>query len=269
MPAPAPAKVKALARPLTEAELVKRARWMLVISAAVTFGLYLVPYGDYVAYPLLLISTAVHELGHGIASTMMGADFVDFRMWSDGSGVARHTGADSRFGMAFIAAGGLCGPAVAAAVCFAAGRTPVWSKRVLFGFSIGLLLAMLLVVRGGFGLFFVGALAAVLTAAAIWGRAELAQLVVVFLGVQLALSVYSRGDYLFMKEAHTSMGVMPSDSQQMAIALGLPYWWWGGLCAAFSAAVLLGGGWVFIRGVRQKSRASAGRPASPRTSRDP
>ena len=37
--------------------LSQRARWALAASAAVTVALYLIPYGQYVAYPLLLIST--------------------------------------------------------------------------------------------------------------------------------------------------------------------------------------------------------------------
>ncbi len=255
-------------------DLVARARWVLLGSAALTFGLYLIPYGHYVAYPLLLISTVVHELGHGIAAVLMGAEFDRFLMWSNGSGVAYHTSVDGAFGSAFISAGGLCGPAVAAAACFAAGRTPVWSKRVLAAFGLALALAMLLVVRNGFGLFFVGGLATICLVIALWARAEVSQLAIVFLGVQLALSVYSRGDYLFMQYADTTMGKMPSDTQQMANAMGLPYWFWGGLCAAFSAAVLVGGFWSYLRGagkpagagLTRRSLASAPSPASSRSS---
>jgi hypothetical protein len=198
----------------------------------------------------------------------MGAEFDKFMMWKDGSGVAYHTGVDSEFGSAFISAGGLCGPAVAAALCFWAGRKPEWSKRVLAGFGFGLALAMVLVVRNGFGLMFVGLLGGSCLVIALWLRAEYSQVAIVFLGVQLALSVYSRGDYLFMQYAETSMGKMPSDTQQMANALGLPYWFWGGLCAAFSAAVLAWGAWLYLRpaGVRQKSPVPAARQVSPRTS---
>jgi hypothetical protein len=239
-----------------EDELVTRARWMLLISAAVTFGLYLVPYGDYLAYPLLLISTVVHELGHGIAAVISGADFVKFEMFKDGSGYALHTDPGGGMARAFVSAGGLCGPAVAAALCFVGGRTPMWSRRLLGAFGVGLALAMVLVVRNGFGLFFIGALAAGMIAIAVWARAEISQLAIVFLGVQLALSVFSRGDYLFMKTADTAIGPMPSDSQQMAQALALPYWFWGGLCAAFSGAVLIGGSWYFLRGAKKAAAAS-------------
>ena len=251
MPTPA-------AKVTPEDELVKRARLLLLGSAVITLGLYLMPYGDYLGYPLLLISTVVHELGHGIAAVLMGGDFVRFEMFDDGSGFAVHTQVDSGFARAFISAGGLCGPAVAAALCFVAGRNPTWSKRLLAAFGVGLILAMVLVVRNGFGLMFVGLLAAACLAIALWARAEISQLAIIFLGVQLALSVFSRGDYLFMQWAETGAGRMPSDTQQMAEALVLPYWFWGGLCAAFSVLVLLVGSWYFLRGARKAAAASHG-----------
>jgi hypothetical protein len=239
-----------------EDELVQRARLLLVISAAVTFALYVIPYGDTVAYPLLLISTVVHELGHGVAAVLMGGDFVELVMYQDGSGYAAHTMVPSSFAQAFISAGGLCGPAVAAAVCFLGGRNPEWSRRLLAAFGVLLVLAMILVVRSWFGAFFIGLLAAGCLGIALWARAEISQLAIIFLGVQLALSVYSRGDYLFMQWAETGAGRMPSDTQQMANALGLPYWFWGGLCAAFSAAVLVVGSWYFLRGARKRAALS-------------
>lgn len=239
-----------------EDELVRRARLLLLGSAGLTLALYFVPYGHYLAYPLLLISTVAHELGHGIAAVLAGGDFLRFQMWPDGSGVATNAGVSGGAARAFVSAGGLCGPAVAAAVLFVGGRTPLWSRRLLGAIGVLLLIAMLLVVRNGFGLFFCGALAAVCLAIAVWGRAELSQLAVIFLGVQLALSVYSRGDYLFMRHAQTTAGLMPSDTEQMALALGLPYWFWGGLCAAFSAAVLLFGGYYFLRGAKKRAAES-------------
>ena len=235
-------------RTADDAALVRRARWTLFISVAVTLALYVVPYGYYVAYPLILISTVVHELGHGIAALLVGADFVDFRMWADGSGRALHSMSGGAFARAFVAAGGLCGPAVAAGLFLAAGRDPKWARRCLGAFGLFLAVCLVLWVRGSFGMLFVGALAAACIALAVIASDQIGQLGLVFLAVQLALSVYSRSDYLFTRVAETATGPMPSDVQQMADALAAPYWFWGGLCAAFSAAVLLIGGWTLVRG---------------------
>jgi hypothetical protein len=230
--------------------LSHRARVALVVSAAVTLALYLIPYGHHVAYPLLLISTLVHELGHGIAAVLVGGDFIELKMWSNGSGVAFHTSPPSGAAQAFIAAGGLCGPAVAAAGMFALAPKTEHARWALGAFGAVLALALLFVVRNWFGAVFVIVLAASTLLIAIYGGARLAQGALLFLAVQLALSVYSRGDYLFMKEARTTQGPMPSDSQHMAEAMGGSYWFWGGACAVFSAVMLLLGAFIFWRGTR-------------------
>jgi membrane-associated phospholipid phosphatase len=72
----------------------------------------------------------------------------------------------------------------------------------------------------------------------------------VFLAVQLSLSVFSRGDYLFSEVARTGSGDFPSDVANMADALFLPYWFWGATCGAFSVAVLVVGLWAFLRSAR-------------------
>ena len=50
--------------------------------------------------------------------------------------------------------------------------------------------------------------------------------------------MFSRGDYLFMEQAQTGAGVMPSDTAHMAIALGGTYWMWGLACGAFVLLLL-------------------------------
>jgi membrane-associated phospholipid phosphatase len=104
---------------------------------------------------------------------------------------------------------------------------------------------MLLVVRNPFGWAFVGVLAAVLLLLGLRASAWASQLALLFLSVQLALSVFSRGDYLFTPTA----GSMPSDVANMASALFLPYWFWGALCGAFSVLVLAFGALMFLRSV--------------------
>lgn len=239
----------------TEAELAARARILLIVSVVLTLGLYVVPYGQYVAYPLLLVSTLVHELGHGVAALLMGADFEKFVMHWDGSGVAHWRGHVGNAGRAFISAGGLVGPAVGAAICFVAARRASTARYTLGAIGGLLLIAEVAVVRNQFGLLFVGVLAVICLGVALRGGVQLVQLVLVFLAVQLALSVYSRGDYLFTKEAMTAAGAMPSDVQHMAEALVLPYWFWGALCGLFSLAVVAFGGWYMVR-AHQKKAAS-------------
>lgn len=227
-------------------DLSLRARQVLLASVVGTLFLYLVPYGQHVAYPLLLLSTLAHETGHGVTAWMVGADFDSLRLWADGSGVAAWSGRVGRLGQAAVAAGGLIGPAVAAAVGFLLGRDPAWARIGLWLAAASLVGLDLLLVRNLFGFVFVALLAALLAAIAARGTAILVQGSVVFLAVQLALSVYSRSDYLFTPVATTGMGPMPSDVAQMAEALWLPYWFWGALCGMLSLAVVGGGLWGLV-----------------------
>ena len=216
----------------------RRARWVLVLSIAMTVVLYAVPMLRVVAWPLRLLSTLAHELGHGLAAIMVGGRFEALLLWSDGSGVATWTALVGRFGHAAIAAGGLVGPAVAAAMLFGFGRSWRGARVCLALLGVVLIVVDILVVRTLFGAVFVASLALVALALSVVGSRWVAQTAVVFVAVQLALSVVSRGDYLFTPVAHTQAGLMPSDVAQMADALILPYWVWGGACGLVSVLVL-------------------------------
>src|SRR5579859_6468071 len=103
-----------------------RANAGLILLAAIllTVGLPYLPHGMVIAYPLLLLSTLAHELGHGFTALAVGGEFHAFRMWADGSGVANADWSHqpSRIQAALVAAGGLVGPAIVAMVFLIAGR---------------------------------------------------------------------------------------------------------------------------------------------------
>ncbi|MEM6794468.1 MAG: M50 family metallopeptidase [Acidobacteriota bacterium] len=224
-----------------------QARLVLGVSVAATALVYAVPFLRSLAYPLLLLSTLAHELGHGVAALVAGGSFHRLEIFADGSGVATWSGEQSRLRLAFVAAGGLVGPAFAAALGFWGGRTARGARRSLALLAAVSGVALVMVVRGAFAMLFVALFTAVLVLMARSASDELAQLFLIFLSVQLALSVFSRGDYLFTPVARTARGPMPSDVGQIASALLLPYWFWGFLCGALSVAVLIVGLRVFWR----------------------
>jgi len=208
---------------------------MLVVSCAITLALYLLPFGGTLSRPFVLLSTLVHELGHGLMSLLLGGGFRRLNMWSSGAGVAElDTTGFGRLRQALTLAGGLVGPAVAAALFFTLGRTGSGAREVL-------------VVRNLFGWVFTGLVAAACLLTALRGTPAAMQLAVVFVAVQLALSVFSRADYLFTRTASNPNGRFPSDVESMAQLLWLPYWFWGLLCGTFSIAVLGWGLWIFWR----------------------
>ena len=60
-----------------------RARAVLVAASAVSVLLPFLPFGGIVGYPLLLLSTLAHEMGHGLAALLVGLDFDSFRLYAD------------------------------------------------------------------------------------------------------------------------------------------------------------------------------------------
>lgn len=239
---------------LEDAATRRRARAALKWSVVLTLALYLVPFGALLAYPLLLLSTLFHELGHGVAAMLTGGSFESLAIFADGSGVARHSGSGGHLAHGFTAAGGLLGPAVVAAIAFAAGRSRRGARTLLGVIAIALVVALTLVVRNPFGIVFTIAVAGAAAWLAVRGSDATAQLGCVFLATQLALSVFSRADYLFTDTAVTGAGTMPSDTAQMAQALGGTYWLWGLACGAFSLVTLAAGVAWFLRVLREPRR---------------
>ena len=232
---------------MKKADTQKRAWIALIGSIVLTVGLYAAPHSEWFAWPMILLSTLAHEMGHGIAAMMVGGEFHSFVMHPDASGVATWSGDVGRLGRGFVSAGGLIGPAVIAAFLFVIGRKPKRAKSALVVLGIGLLVALVFVVRNLFGVGFVACLALFCLVVGSKASPTISQWVVVFGAVQLALSVFSRGDYLFTATAETSSGTMPSDVAHMAEALLLPYWFWGGACGLFSILVLIFGVVGFLR----------------------
>jgi hypothetical protein len=227
----------------------RQARLVLVLATALTAAAYALPYGELVVYPLLLLSTYAHEMGHGLVGELVGGTFVSFAMYPDGSGVARTLGTFGRIDRALIAAGGLVGPSILAAFAFALSAGPRRARAGLIAFGALAAFSVVWVVRGWFGIVFVALVAFVCL---LVGRRSglFAQGGLAFFAVQLALSVFSRGDYLFTDVAQTGEGSQPSDVAAIAEALWLPYWVWGALCGLVSVIVLAVGLGLFWRGTR-------------------
>ena len=220
---------------------------LLLACIAASLVLPHIPGGRWAWWPLMLLSTLVHELGHGLAAVAVGGNFVSLMMFADGSGVAATAHDGSRMARAVISAGGLVGPALVACGLFFLARTERRARMALAGLAGVLLLAVPLVVRNLFGVAYVCALSGLLAAAVRFGSAWVARFGLAFLAVQLSASVFSRGDYLFTAVARTGAGNMPSDVAQIAEAFLLPYWIWGGLCGLFSVSVLALGTWLYLR----------------------
>jgi hypothetical protein len=244
-------------KPRMPASPRRQALIVLLGSIAITIAMFAIPSPEHTWWllaPFRWLHIYVHEFGHGIAALLSGGAFDRFEMWSY-SGVA-HTSESGDLARAFVCAGGLCGPAVVGGVFLAAGRNARWARIALTAFGGFMAISLVLWTRTPFGWGFGAVVAALSLVIALRATSAHAQVFLVFLGVQLALSVYTGGGYLFTQYATIQNGERhASDTQQMAMAIGGPYWFWGVVCAAFSALVLLAGVWGYIKPDRAARKA--------------
>lgn len=223
------------------------ARGVLLASLAITGILWIIPFGDLIGYPLLLVSTYVHEMGHGLAALLTGGSFAELQIDADGSGVA-FTATGGRLARAAVSAGGLIGPAIAAAIGFTLGRRATWARIALILGGLFGLLTVLIWVRSLVGILVaLGLSLASLAIGVLVRQPRWSQLWLVFLSVQLGLSVFSRSEYLFTSLSDLTNGQVQSDSESLAAALIGPYWFWGGVCGLLSLLALAYGAWIYLR----------------------
>ncbi len=215
-----------------------RSRHLLILSTAAVVLLWQLPYGRQLLYPLTLLATYAHEMGHGLTALLTGAEFDQMLLHADGSGVAVWRGNPGRLASAFIAAGGLAAPAFAGVVLLLVSSKPRFARNVLVALSVLLLVSMALWSRNVFGVAFLLAVAIALGIAAKMLPDAAAAFVLHLIAAMLCLSWFNNLGYLFSAQAIVNGVALPSDSAVIAQALWLPYWFWGGVVAVFSFAVV-------------------------------
>ena len=223
----------------SETERQESLKW-LALTIILTIVVWNSPFAV-VLYPFTLLATWFHEMGHGIAGMLMGGRFEELLIYRDGSGLAVGSrSADlSRFGSAFISAGGPLGPALAGGALIVASRWRRGSAVALGLLAATLLLSTLLVVRSLTGWIVLPALALAIIAAVRFATLRQRQLLLQVLGLQACISTYTSLGYLFSRGGVVGGRLQASDTEQMARALLLPYWVWGGLLTIAIAAIIL------------------------------
>ena len=216
----------------------------LIVAALLIWGLQrFVPYGRLILYPFTLLSTWVHEMGHGLTAVLIGGRFDHLDIYANASGLAYFT-ATPGARLALVAAGGLLAPPLFGMVLLVLGRRA--ARPLLAALAVTMVASMVLWVRTPVGWLTVGGLALLCAAAgrllAAPGRLFFTQL----LGLLLALDTVTRADYLFVTSARIGGQLHASDVAGIASTLGGPPVLWGVLIAIVSSALLLVGLWSVL-----------------------
>ena len=209
--------------------------------AAVAVSVFLprITYGKYLMYPFALLGTWAHESGHGVAAMLVGGKFKKLEIYSNLGGVAYSSGVGDR-AHAFVAAGGLLGPALAGGAIILFGAREETAQAALIGLSIVVALSLVFFVRNKFGFFALAAIAAAMVAAGILAPRSVGVLLTQLVGIQFCVASWNTLDYMFTKNFKRNGKTINSDTQDIAEALFLPYWFWGAVIAAASFCILAG-----------------------------
>jgi len=228
--------MSSLVKPGSQAEMVGR----LFLAVIVVIALPALPFGTYLIYPFVILTTWFHEMGHGLTAVAFGQDFQRLVIYPSGSGVAESlvSGDVSRITHAAIAAGGPLAPSFAGALLIiASAHARAW-RPVLWMTAGAIVLSVAIYVRSTVGVIVLPLVAALLGLIAWRATSGFVRFTLQFLGVLGAMSMLRDFDYLFTERTVIAGRSMLSDTGQIEAALGLPHWVWAGLILGVSAIMI-------------------------------
>ncbi|MEA1618963.1 M50 family metallopeptidase [Erythrobacter sp. T5W1-R] len=225
-------------RPGSQTEQIGR----LLLAGLVVVFLPSLPFGAYLVYPFVILTTWFHEMGHGLAALAAGQDFQQLMIFANGSGVAQSavTADAGTWVRVAIAAGGPLGPSVVGALLILASAHQRLWRPTLWLMAGAILASVLLYVRSPTGLLVLPLVAAGLCLVAWRGQPALARFTLQFVGLLAAMSCLRDFDYLFTSAAVVGGQQIVSDTGQIAALTGLPHWLWASVILALSA-LMIGG----------------------------
>ncbi len=215
-----------------------KAALSLIAAALIFWFMPLLPYGDVIVRPFQLLSTYIHELGHGLGALVQGGKFLELKIYANGSGLAPVSHLQPGWGIALVAASGLLAPAVAGGLFILAGRSDRIASFVFIGFALLMIISCAFWIRTLFGFTLIGGLGTFFMYLGIKsGRSLLQVLVQLFAIHMLVDTLTDTMRYLFKGSVIVAEQVRHSDTELIANSLGGSHWMWGGLIAFTSVAI--------------------------------
>lgn len=224
--------------PGSQAEQIGR----LFLAAIVVVALPSLPFGNYLIYPFMILTTWFHEMGHGLTALMLGQEFQRLVIFADGSGVAQSlvAGDVSRFTTAAIAAGGPLAPTLVGAVLIlASAHRKAW-RPTLVALAAAIFASVIAYVRSEVGIAVLPLVGALLVLIAWRANDAFVRFSLQFLGMLAALSMLRDFNYLFTERAVIDGKPILSDTGAIEASLVLPHWVWASAILLVSA-LMIGG----------------------------
>lgn len=216
--------------------------YILIAAAFVFILLDNLPFGGLILWPFNIITTFVHEMGHGLAAILNGGSIAKIEVFANGSGLAytTHRGgfAGSNLGNALRAAGGLVAPSIVGSLFIIAGKKPSTSSKALFAFSLFILICCVLWVRSSAGILILIPMGVLFLLIAIKASATIQHFLIQFMGVFMLVDTFTDNvRYLFIKNAIVAGKDRHSDSALIAQNLIGGHFMWACIIALITFAI--------------------------------
>jgi len=216
----------------------------------------LVPFGRLAMYPLTILATWIHEMGHGLTALVVGGHFDHLDVYGDASGLA-FTSAGHPWQQGLIAAGGLLAPPMVGVLLLGVSRGPRRARIVLAVLATVIALSLAVWVRSLAGWIALPIDAAALVYFAVRKSMRARMVFAQLVGVTLAIDTVSRVDYLFSGSATIEGVTRSSDIASVAGAFGGQYLVWGAGLTVVSLGLLALGLRLAWRDAAVRSRGPA------------
>ncbi|MGC2234824.1 MAG: M50 family metallopeptidase [Pyrinomonadaceae bacterium] len=223
------------------AEDAKPQVWLLLVATIITIALWFIPYVNYLAYPIELFVTFIHESSHALVSFLTGGSVQSLTIASDTSGVV-YAMPSGFFGQILTSSAGYLGATAFGVLLLLLIRRSVSPNKVLVGLGVFVALITLFfgILMPIFNIFslqvgfssliftvFCGALfSAGLFALGKYASFKVANFAVAFLAVQCLLNAISDLATVFLINTPLIGSDIKNDAANMASATGLPGFIW-------------------------------------------
>jgi hypothetical protein len=215
------------------------ALFLLILAAFVFVLLSHIPFGNLVQWPFVIITTFIHEMGHGLTAIAVGGGLNKVEIYYNGSGLA-FTRTTLGWPYAATAAGGLLAPSIVGAIFISVGRNTRNSATTFLCLSLFILICCALWVRSSFGLIIllpIGLLFLLLSQKSSKG---FQQFLIQFMGVHMLVDTFTRTlGYLFTRSVDVGGEMRHSDSSIIAENLVGGHLLWATIIAILSVGILL------------------------------
>jgi hypothetical protein len=209
----------------------RRSTTWLWVAVAVSLGVSLTPWATTLLYPFRLFTTWIHEVGHAVATVVVGGSVTSITIRPDGSGLTLSLIPSTRVAHGVVASAGYLGAALVGCLLIAATRVERRANALLGGVGVFMLLTLVIWIRNPFGIAVVLAWAVALLVLARRGLGGAAQFLVGLLAIQVALNAVFDIRVLYLVDGS-------SDAVTMARLFLMPAWVWATLWMTVAVALL-------------------------------